>query len=184
MSAGQTRDSHLRSRTSFALSLFVSRGKRLDTDPVVHGFPKTLLTSQVLFGGLYRHMAKKELNLIQLAASFTTKACTRTSKIVGSQLVDSGSLGAVFDDVPHDPLRYTCSPGLARPANTPEHAPLAYAGGLAPGVNGRLDPVGNRHRADVSAFADQVDDGPVILPALNMRELKLCNLSTAQPAAQ
>jgi len=31
----------------------------------------------------------------------------------------------------------------------------------------------------VSAFTDQVDDGPVILPALNMSDLKLCSLSTA-----
>src|SRR5215831_13459683 len=109
MSAGQTPNSHLRSRTPFALSLLVCCGKRLNTDPVVHGFPKTLLTSQVLFGSLYRHMAKEELNLIQLAASFTTQPCARATKIVGCQFVDSCSLGAVLDDVPHDPLRNACS---------------------------------------------------------------------------
>ena len=129
-------------------------------------------------------MPKEELNLIQLAASFTTQPCARATKIVGCQFVDSCSLGAILDDMPHDPLRYGCSPRLARPANTSEHASPAYSGGLAPGVNGRLDPVGNRYCADVSAFADQVDDGPVILPLLNVRELQFCGLSTAQPAAQ
>ena len=129
-------------------------------------------------------MAEKKLNLIQLATGFTAQPCARATKIVGCQFVDSGSFGAILDDVPHDPLRYACSPGLARPANTPEQASSAYAGGLAPGVNGRLHPIGNRYCADVTAFADQVHDGPVILPPLNTRELQLCSLSTAQPAAQ
>ena len=126
-------------------------------------------------------MAQEELNLVQFAASFTTQPCARATKIVGCQFVDSCSLGAILDDVPHDPLRDACSPGLARPANTSEHASPAYSGGLAPSVNGRLDPVGNRYCADVSAFADQVDDGSVILPLLNVRKLQFCGLSTAQP---
>lgn len=75
-------------------------------------------------------------------------------------------------------------PAWERRRNLREHAAPAYAGRLAPRVNGRLDPVGNRYCADVTAFADQVKDGPVILPPLNMRELQLCSLSTAQPAAQ
>jgi hypothetical protein len=87
-------------------------------------------------------VSQQELDLLQFS-----------SGIAAQPFVDSCSLGAILDDMPHDPLRYACSPGLARPANTPEHASPAYSGGLAPGVNGYLDPVGNRYCADVSAFA-------------------------------
>ena len=96
-----------------------------------------------------------------------------------SEIFDRRFLGAFLYDMPHDPLCHAVSPGLACPANAPKHAALLHASGFAPGVNGRLDPVGKRHRADVSAFADQVDDGPVILPALNTGKLKVCSLSAA-----
>ena len=68
--------------------------------------------------------------MVQLAASFTTQPSTRAAKIVACPFVDSCPLGTILDDVPHDLLRYACSPGLARPANTPEHASPAYSADL------------------------------------------------------
>jgi hypothetical protein len=49
--------------------------------------------------------------------------------------------------------------------------------GHKPSVDGCLDPVGYGYRPNVSPFADQVHNGPVILPPLNMGEFKLCSLS-------
>ena len=143
-----------------------------------------LLAAKIPLGRLDGDVPQQELDLVQFASGFAAQAGAGPSEVMWGKPINGRFLGAVLHDVPYAPLRYACSPRLARPANTPEHAPVANAGGLAPGVNCRLDPVGNRYCANVSAFTDEVDDGPVILPPLNMREFQLCSLSTAKPAAQ
>src|SRR5262249_46381747 len=45
-------------------------------------------------------------------------------------------------------------------------------------------PVGNGHGPNVPTLADQIDDGPVTLPPLEMSNVELCRLFPAQPAAQ
>ena len=37
-----------------------------------------------------------------------------------------------------------------------------------PPIQSVLDPIGNRHRADVSSFAIAIDDGPVLIPLLQV----------------
>jgi hypothetical protein len=41
-------------------------------------------------------------------------------------------------------------------------------GGCQPIVDSPLNPQGHRYGANMTAFADEIDDGPVILSALEM----------------
>ena len=100
------------------------------------------------------------------------------------KLFNGGFLGAVLDDMPHDALRHTVSPCLARAANAPKHATFAHSSGCKPRINGALDPVRNGHRPNMPGLADQINDGPVVLPALKMSNVQFCRLFPAQPATQ
>lgn len=94
------------------------------------------------------------------------------------------SLGAVLYSMPHRPFRYALSPGFACTANAPKHATFAHAAGHEPGVDGAFNPVRNGHRSNVPALADQIDDGPVILPPLEMIHVQFCRRFPAEPATQ
>jgi hypothetical protein len=60
--------------------------------------------------------------------------------------------GAVLDDMPDHPLRYTPSPSLAGPANAPKHAAINYACRNEPRVDGGLDPVRKGHGSNVTSL--------------------------------
>ena len=47
-----------------------------------------------------------------------------------------------------------------------------------------FDPVRNRNRSNVPALANQIHDGPVILPPLEMSNVEFCRLFPPQPATQ
>ena len=49
-------------------------------------------------------------------------------------------------------------------------------------IDDTLDPVRNGHGSNMAAFAEQIDDGPVIVPALEMFYGKLSGFSAPQPA--
>jgi hypothetical protein len=100
------------------------------------------------------------------------------------QIFDGRPLGAALYNVPHDPLRYAISPGLACAANTPKLATFAHASGRQPGIDGVLDPIRDGHRSNMSALANQIDNGPVILAPLKVGNLQFCRLLAAQPATQ
>jgi hypothetical protein len=100
------------------------------------------------------------------------------------QILNGSSFGAFLYNVPHDPLRYTVSPGLACAANAPKHAAFAHASGYKPGIDRALDPIRNRHRPNMPGLADQIDDGPVVFPPLKMGKIQFCRLFPAQPATQ
>ena len=50
-----------------------------------------------------------------------------------------------------------------------------------PGIYGALDPVRNGHGSNVLTLADQIDDGPVILPPLEMSNVEFCRSFRRSP---
>jgi hypothetical protein len=101
-----------------------------------------------------------------------------------SQIRNAGSFGAVLHDMPHNPLSHAVSPGLTCSANAPKDATFAHASGPKPRINRGLDPIRNRHCPDVAGLADHINDGPVVLPTLKMRNVQFCRFFPAQPASQ
>ena len=100
------------------------------------------------------------------------------------QILIGCPFGAALYDVPHRPLRYAASPGLACAADAPENVAFAHAIGHPPGIDGALDPIRNAHGPNMSAPADQIDDCPVALPPLKMGKVQFCRLFAARPATQ
>src|SRR5690349_1781441 len=98
------------------------------------------------------------------------------------QILDGRYFGTVFHDMPDHSLSYSGSPGLTRPADAPEHPAFRYTGRREPGVDRALDPIRNRHRPNMSAFAYQIHDGPVVVTALKMREVQFCRFFPPQAA--
>ena len=156
----------------------------LDADQVVDRVSKTLFSAKMLLGRLHGHVAQQELNLAQLPSGIAAQAGTSPSKVVRCELINSRFLGAVLHDVPHYPLRHTISPGLARATNAPKHATSTQFCRRKPRVDGAFNPVRYRHRPNMSGLADQINDRPMILPALKMSDIQLRRLFSAQTATQ
>ena len=143
-----------------------------------------LLAAEILFSCLHRDMPEEKLDLIELTTRSVAKARAGTTKIVGRQFLDSGLFGAGFDDVPDNPLRHAVTPGFSRTADAPEQAAIGYFSRSQPRINSGLDPLGYRHGANMSAFADSVHDGPVVLAPLKVQQIKLSGFPAAQPTTQ
>jgi hypothetical protein len=77
-------------------------------------------------------MPEEKLDLLEFTARCVAKARARATEIIGSQFLDSGLPGAVFDDVPDDPLRHAITPGFPGTADAPEQAAIPYFGASKP----------------------------------------------------
>lgn len=124
------------------------------------------------------------MDLVQFPSGIAAQAGASPPEIVRGQIFNGCLFCVVLYDMPHDPLRYAGSPGLACATNAPKDAALAYAGGYQPGIDGALDPIRNRHCPNMSGLADQIDDGPVVVPPLEMRNIQFCGLFAAQATTQ
>ena len=54
----------------------------------------------------------------------------------------------------------------------------------SPVIDATLHPVRKGHRSNMAAFAEQIDDGPVIVPGLEMLQSKLSGFRAPQPAPE
>ena len=87
-------------------------------------------------------------------------------------MLQARSLAAALDHVPDDILRDAFPPHLSRSGNPPKDPSLRDPGCHYPLIKRRLDPLWNRHGADVAALADQVYDCPVTLAHLDLAQLQ------------
>jgi hypothetical protein len=85
----------------------------LDSDPIINRVLKTLLTAKVSLGRLDGDVPQQKLNQVQLPSSLAAQAGAGSTQVMRGQVRDGGSLGAILDDMPHNPLRYTDPPGLS-----------------------------------------------------------------------
>src|ERR1700733_11483185 len=103
---------------------------------------------------------------------------------MGSDLVDGRLLGILADDPPHHLLADTRTPNGAAMGDTAEDQAVLDASYRQPFIHGSLYPAGNRHRAHMPSFTEQVNNGPVIVSLLKMGKLQADQLGTPQAAAQ
>ena len=93
-------------------------------------------------------------------------------------------LRGLFHHVPDYALRYAVTPMFACSADASKQPPGRNFGSGHPHVDGRFDPVGHRYGSNVSAFADEIDDGPMFLALLQMRELQIGQFAAPESAAK
>jgi len=74
---------------------------------------KSLGATEVTFRGLNEDVAKKELNLLQLATSRAAEASATSTKVVRRKFADANLRGELLDDMP-DELSVTASPKFYR----------------------------------------------------------------------
>ena len=139
-----------------------------------------LLAAQIAFRGLHGCMTQQELNLLQFASARVAQFRAGSPQVMRCNVLQSCSLAAGFDDVPHDILRDAFPPYLSRSGNPPKDPSLCDSGCHYPLIDCRLDPLWNGHRADVAALADQVHYCPVTLAHLNLVQLQADQLGSAK----
>lgn len=147
---------------------------------MVHSRPKPLLTPEVLFGCLYADMAQQKLDLFQLAPGNMTEPSARPPQIVRRDLAEL---------TPHSVFAYDVPDHFLGDSFTPYGSVLCYATKERPGFNltrprpaidDTLHPVRNGHGSNMAAFAEQIDNSPVIVTTLEMLQGKLSGFRTPQ----
>ena len=126
-----------------------------------------LFAAQIPLRCLNGCMPQQELNLLQLATATVAQFRAGSPQVMRRNMLQARSLAATLDHVPHDILRDAFSPHLSRSGNCSKDPSLRHAGGYDPLIECRFDPLWNRYRADVAAFADQVYHRPVPLADLD-----------------
>jgi hypothetical protein len=153
---------------AWRLSLqFLAAG--LDADLVVDGVSETLLAAKISLGRLHGDVPQQELDLVQFASGVPAQA--GASEVMRGKLLNGCSFGAVLHNMPHNPLRHTVSPSLARAANATKHATFTQSCGRKPRVNAVFEPIRYENRPNMPGLANQINDRPVIIPALKMSNL-------------
>ena len=106
------------------------------------------------------------------------------AKIVRSQFCHTDSLRALLYYVPDRLLCDAIAPNAAHFGHFAEYPATVNCSGSQPLVQFGNDPVGNRNRSDVSCLAQQIDNGPVFFPLLQMVESQTHGLMPSQTARQ
>jgi hypothetical protein len=134
-----------------------------DADPIVDGVLKALLTAKISLGRLHGHVAEQKLDLVPVPLRH---------RGTGGRRSDGGRAVPDFRWLLflRSPSRRATPPSpsyqhldLTRPASASKDPALGYACGRKPPINESFDPARNRNRPNMSALADEVNNGPVIL---------------------
>jgi hypothetical protein len=113
-------------------------------------------------------MAEKELNLFQFPAIGMAEFFAGSPEIVWSEMVQLNPLSAPSNDVPDDILGDPLTPRCPMAAHRAENSARRYLRQKSPSINCLLAPSRHRNRTDMTAFANQVYDGPMSLPDLQI----------------
>src|SRR6266705_7035676 len=116
-------------------------------------------------------MSRQKLDLLQLTSSRVAEPSARSSEVVRRQFSNSNFRREFLHHMPNSLLSQAFSPNSACPVDSPEQPPTADTGCSEPIIQHSSDPAGQRDRADVARFADQIHDGPVLLSLLKVVEL-------------
>ena len=87
-------------------------------------------------------------------------------------MVQRHPLSTPSNDVPNDILGDPFTPRRPVPANRAEDSARPYLRQISPSIDCLLDPSRHRNRTDMTAFANQVYDGPMSLPDLQILNSK------------
>ena len=103
---------------------------------------------------------------------------------MGSHLVDGGLPGALAHDPPDDLFANTRAPNGTAMCHTAEYQTFFDTSNRQPFIHCSLYPVGHWNRADMTTLTEQVNDGPVIISLLKVRQLQTDQLGTPEATAQ
>ncbi len=76
------------------------------------------------------------------------------------------------------------TPDFSALIHAAEDPPTGNTGGLHPYIQGRFDPIRHGNRPDMPSLANQVHNGPVILPFLQSLDAKMRQLRAAKSTTE
>jgi hypothetical protein len=153
-------------------------------NPIVDCWSDALSGSRVLFRCLNRDMAEQKLDLIQFTACVPAEPSTGSAQIVRCKGRDTDFRSGRPYHMPYClfadaiPEHATCS------ADTAKHLPTIDGWWTEPAVQLRIHPVGHRDRANMPAFANKIDDGPMVFSLLQIFDSEIGGLVSPQSARQ
>src|ERR1019366_8127080 len=136
--------------------VFLRPPVRSEVKKVVHWMSEILFAAEIAFRCLDGCMPQQELNLLQLATTAVAQLRAGPPQLMRCNMLQTRSLAAGLDYVPHDILRDAFSPHLSRSGNRSKDPSLCDPGCHYPLIECRFDPLWNGDRADVAPLADQV----------------------------
>jgi hypothetical protein len=139
---------------------------RFDAHVVVHSSANPLLAAQIAFGCLHGNVTEKESDLVQFA---TRCKVTVSCMNVSDHAALHGGARVLWRTVSQRARRLVSLrryPRVCRPADTSEQSAGLYSGCSRPQVDGGFDSLGHGHGSNVTAFADQINYGPMFLALL------------------
>ena len=113
-------------------------------------------------------MSQEELDLFDFASGGMAKLCTGSAQIVWSEVIQLRPIGAPPNHIPDDVLGDAFSPGRSMTTDGPKEPASVNLGCDHPMIDRLLDPDGHGHRPHMAALADQIDNGLVPLPDLDI----------------
>jgi hypothetical protein len=141
---------------------------RSEVKKIIHWMSEILFAAEIAFRRLDRGMPQQELNLLQLATARVAQLRTGSAQVMRCNMLQSRSLAAGVDYVPHDILRDAFPPHLSRSGDGSKDLSLRDPGCSCPVIERRFYPFWDGDGADVAALADQVHHCPVALAHLNL----------------
>jgi hypothetical protein len=102
---------------------------RSEVKKIVHRMSEILFAAQIAFRRLDGCVPQQELNLLQLATARVAQLRTGSPQVVRCDMLQSRSLAAGLDYVPHDILRDAFSPHLSRSGDGSKDPSLRDASG-------------------------------------------------------
>ncbi len=156
-----------------------------DPNGIVDRIPKPLLASQIALRRLNADVPEQELNLLQFSACFVAQTGTRAAKVVGcvhtSEVARAASL---LYNAPDHLWAEAVRRSPSRLVDCPKDRTSCDLRCRGPGAQACFDPERNRHRPDVTAFANEIRKKPVLFALLQILNGERCQFCPAQPAAQ
>src|SRR5207249_8063957 len=101
-----------------------------------------------------------------------------------SNMLNSGLLATFLNYIPDHILRKPAAPNLACSADRTKDSSIADSCRCNPEIKRLFCPVRHRNGTNTSAFADQINDCPVVLPHLNITDFQADQFRPAQPAPE
>jgi hypothetical protein len=127
-------------------------------------------------------VAEKELNLFQFPAIDMAEFGAGAPEIVWGEMVQLHPLSAPSNDLPNDILGDPLTPRCPMAAHRAENSDRRYFRQISPSIDCLLNPSRHTNRTDMTAFANQVYDGPMSLPDLQILDSKSRELGPTQAA--
>ena len=143
---------------------------RFDANAIIDGRTNSLFAAKIALRRLDGYVPQKKLNLIELTSRSVAQPSAGPTQIVRRQCGDAGRPCRFLHDVPNRFFRDGISPRLADLIYPAEHCSSINSSRNQPIVQFASHPIGNRNSSNMTTFASQIHNCPMLLTLLKMIE--------------